>query len=262
MHEARLCLHCAKRASYFFAASFHPIIPNLRTSEADFPVTSDGSLIPLLALPLAFLSGSLPTALIMGRLRGIDIRAHGSGNIGATNAFRVLGKSWGLTCLLIDALKGWLPVAFLGGALVSPVLGRPDSLAGPTWALVTGLAAIAGHSFSPWVGFKGGKGVATSLGVFLAVAPIPMLICFALGATIIAVTGYVSVASISGAFLLPVLMILLPSGGERAWPVIGLTAALGAFVIWKHKANIGRLIAGTESRIQLGRRNPRGASQG
>jgi glycerol-3-phosphate acyltransferase PlsY len=199
---------------------------------------------PPAALVLAFLIGSIPTAFVMGKLKGIDIRQHGSGNVGATNAFRVLGKAAGVACLIIDVLKGWFPAfVFSAGAW------RPETMTRPTWMLVVGLAAIAGHSFSPWVGFKGGKGVATSLGVFLAVSPLPMLICLALGIAIIAVTGYVSLASITGAALLPILMIVLPGRDGRHWTVIILAAALGAFVIWRHRANIKRLLAGTESRI-------------
>lgn len=199
---------------------------------------------PAASLLLAFLLGSLPTAFVMGKLKGIDIRTVGSGNVGATNAFRVLGKAAGIACLLIDAFKGWLPAM-----IFSTSAWRPEAMSRPVWMIVVGLAAIAGHSFSPWIGFKGGKGVATSLGVFLAVAPVPMLICLAVGIAIIAGTGYVSLASITGAALLPILMIVLPGRDGRAWPAIILAAALGAFVIWRHRANIKRLLAGTENRI-------------
>ncbi|MBI1784240.1 glycerol-3-phosphate acyltransferase, partial [Candidatus Sumerlaeota bacterium] len=125
-------------------------------------------------------------------------------------------------------------------------------------ALAVGFAAIAGHMFSPFVGFKGGKGVATSLGVFLAVTPLPMLICFAISAAIIGVTGYVSLASITGAVLLPILIFVFSSAEARPWPVIVLTALLGAFVIYKHSANITRLMNGTENKI-LRKKKPEGA---
>jgi glycerol-3-phosphate acyltransferase PlsY len=115
--------------------------------------------------------------------------------------------------------------------------------------LVVGASAIAGHSLSPWLRFKGGKGVATSLGVFLAVAPVPILICITLGFVLIAWTGYVSVASITGAALLPILIILIPGGPERPWTVIGLATVLAVFIIWKHRTNIQRLRAGTENKL-------------
>jgi glycerol-3-phosphate acyltransferase PlsY len=210
-------------------------------------------LLPTIALLIAFLCGSTPTAKIMGRLKGIDITRHGSGNIGATNAFRVLGKHWGIACLVIDALKGFLPAMAFGAGAWAGERFRWQAIDLRTWTLIVGLAAVAGHSFSPWVGFKGGKGVATSLGVYLAVAPIPLLICLGLGAALIAATGYVSVGSIVGAALLPILLIFIPPGGQRSWPVIAMTAALGGIIIYKHRANIGRLMNGTENRI-FGRR--------
>ncbi len=192
----------------------------------------------------AFLAGSFPTALLMGKMKGVDLRKVGSGNIGATNAFRSLGKTWGIVCLLIDAFKGWLPALYFARA---PYI--PESLSASTWMLLVGFCAIAGHTFSPWVGWKGGKGVATSLGVFLAVAPIPVLICFVIGIALIAGTGYVSLASITGATLLPILVFAFSSADARPWPVIIMTALLGAFVIYKHKPNIERLLAGNENRL-------------
>jgi D-beta-D-heptose 7-phosphate kinase / D-beta-D-heptose 1-phosphate adenosyltransferase len=214
----------------------------------------DDFFLPAAAVALAFLSGSLPTALLMGRMKGIDIRRHGSGNVGATNAMRVLGKPWGIACLLIDALKGWLPAVLFAGRLVSRVDWSPAGLAHPNWTLVLGIAAVLGHMFSPWIGWKGGKGVATSLGAFLAVAPKPVLICLALGILIIGVTGYVSLASITGAGLLAILIFFFSPPDNRPWVVIAVAAALGAFVIWKHRENIQRLIEGRESRIF--RKNP------
>jgi len=196
------------------------------------------------ALLVSFLSGSLPTALLMGKMKGVDLRKVGSGNIGATNAFRSLGKGWGIACLIIDAFKGWAPAFFFRG---EPWI--PSPLSQPTWMLIVGLAAIAGHTFSPWVKFKGGKGVATSLGVFLAVAPIAVLVCFAICATIIGVSGYVSLGSITGATLLPILIIIFSPAGGKPWTVIGLTIVLCSFVIWKHRENIKRLRAGNENWI-------------
>ena len=210
-------------------------------------------LLTPLALLLAFFSGSIPTAYLMGRIRGIDIRRHGSGNVGATNAFRVLGKEWGIACLLFDMLKGWAPVFLLASVRFAPAwppLG---------WAWALGLAAILGHMFSPFVGFKGGKGVATSLGVLLAIHPLPMLAVLALGLAIIGATGYVSLASITGAILLPPLFGFWTARGEGrvAWLSVAITALLGAVIVWRHRANIARLRAGTENRIIGNKRTDR-----
>lgn len=196
----------------------------------------------VIALICSFLIGSIPTAYLMGRLKGIDIRKHGSGNVGATNAFRILGKGWGITCLVLDIVKGLVPVLLFSS---QKFLHHPPS---EIWLWVVGLTAIAGHMFSPFLNFKGGKGVATSLGVVLAIAPMPMGIVFALGITIIAVTGYVSVASISGASLLPFLILVL-KWQERPWVSFTVTLLLGAMIVWKHRSNIARLRAGTEKRI-------------
>lgn len=207
-------------------------------------------LAPTLAIALAFLIGSVPTALLIGKTRGIDIRTIGSRNVGATNLFREVGKGIGFACLVIDAIKGWAPAFIFSGQGPAGPAWRPEAITHPaTWMLLVGLAAIAGHSFSPWVGFKGGKGVATSLGVYLAVAPGPILICLAVGMTLIAVTRYVSVASIVGAVLLPTLMIVMPPEAGRSWTVLTLTTILCAFVIWRHRGNISRLARGNENRL-------------
>lgn len=219
--------------------------------------SSSPLIMPLLALVIAFFSGSLPTALIMGKMKGIDLRTVGSGNIGATNAFRVLGKSWGITCLIIDAFKGWAPAVWCSrGAFAVD----PATLAPSTWMLIVGLAAVAGHTLSPWLKFKGGKGVATSLGIFLAVAPAPVLICLIIGIALIAFTGYVSLASITGSALLPILVFAFSPAESRPWPVIALSVVLGVFVIYKHRENINRLMSGTENKI-IGAKKPDGGSK-
>ncbi len=207
-------------------------------------------LTSFLSLILAFLAGSFPTALLMGKAKGVDLRKVGSGNIGATNVFRSLGKGLGVLCLAIDIFKGWLPAIGFSGDLFRPLIFLPQ-----TWTLIVGLAAVAGHAFCPWVGFRGGKGVATSLGAFLAVAPQAISVCFAVGFVLIAITGYVSVASIAGSILLPLMLVVWPESGERSWTVIALATALGVFVIWKHRPNIQRLRTGTENRI-FGQRKP------
>lgn len=193
----------------------------------------------LLAMILAYLAGSIPTGLWIGRsMRGIDIREHGSGNLGATNAFRVLGKGLGFLVLLVDVLKGLIPVLILP-KLVG--LSNPS----PGIEMLIGVAAIAGHVLSFFVDFKGGKGVATALGVFLAIAPLEMTIILALGLLIIAVTGYVSLASITGAALLPVLMYV----AGRPTTVLFVAMIISIIVLVRHRSNLTRLIQGRENRF-------------
>lgn len=188
-------------------------------------------------LLLAYLIGAIPTSWLVARLvRGIDLREHGSGNLGATNAYRVLGWRPALPIFVVDIAKGWFPTA------VFPLYdGRPA----PEWALAFGAAAIIGHVWSVWVGFRGGKGVATSAGALLALAPAAVGIGFAVWAIIVFGTGYVSLGSIIVAALVPLLVAVLQGPG----PVLWLTVGLAAFVIWAHRGNIRRLAAGTENRF-------------
>lgn len=189
----------------------------------------------LIAIILSYLVGSIPTGLLIGRwLRGIDLREHGSGNLGATNAFRVLGKKVGVTVLFLDVLKGLAPVVLL------PELLGMRATAGQEMAI--GAAAILGHIYSIWVGFRGGKGVATSLGVFLAIATGETIILLIIGAVVIASTGYVSVATLIGAVLLPILLYAF----GRATIVLFVGEIIALLVIWKHRPNIRRLFEGRE----------------
>ncbi len=192
-----------------------------------------------IAIILAYFAGSIPTGLWIGQsVRGMDIRGHGSGNLGATNAFRVLGKKLGFMVLLIDVLKGMLPV------LLFPGLVGLDEVT-PGQEMLIGGSAIAGHVLSVFVNFKGGKGVATALGAFLAVAPLEMSIILAIGIFLIAVTGYVSLASLVGATLLP--FFLLVAG--RPFSVLVVAVAISAIVIYRHRSNLVRLIQGRENRF-------------
>ncbi|HSJ13678.1 MAG TPA: glycerol-3-phosphate 1-O-acyltransferase PlsY [Longimicrobiales bacterium] len=185
----------------------------------------------------AYLIGATPTSYIVGRSRGIDLREHGSGNLGATNAYRVLGWKAATPIFILDIVKGWLPTAFF------PLWdGRPA----PEWALLYGLAAIVGHVFSVFVGFRGGKGVATSAGVFLALAPWAVLAGLLAWTLIVYLTGYVSLASIVAALLLPALVVALHGVSAVFW----LALALSAFVIYAHRANIRRLRRGEEHRFR------------
>ncbi|HTK49968.1 MAG TPA: glycerol-3-phosphate 1-O-acyltransferase PlsY [Gemmatimonadaceae bacterium] len=195
---------------------------------------------PWLALALSYLAGSIPFAAIAGRLRGVDLRTQGSGNLGATNVFRVLGWKIGIVVFLADALKGALPALLLPPRIVSP---RDPLL----WAIGCGIAAIAGHVRPIWLGLRrGGKGVATAAGVFFALAPIPMAITFAVFVGIVLVTGYVSLGSLVCAVLLPALLLL--SVGVRS-PLFLVSLAVAVFVFWTHRSNIGRLRRGEEHRF-------------
>lgn len=200
---------------------------------------------PAVALGIAYLSGSVPSAYLAGRLlKGIDLRTVGSGNLGATNVYRNLGAGAAVAVLLVDALKGALPVALLP-ALLAPAWGRgAHSLL--WWGLAFGVAAIIGHAkpvFLLWKG--GGKGVATAAGVFGAVAPVALgivLVGFVLTAWR---TGIVSLASLVAAALLPLALSL--TVGARS-PVFAVGCAVAVFVVWSHRSNIARLRQGTEPR--------------
>lgn len=187
---------------------------------------------------LAYLIGATPTSYLAGRLgRRIDLREHGSRNLGATNVYRVLGWRYAIPVGLIDIAKGVIPVIVLG----------PWSN-GPAWFPVTlGVAAVLGHVFSPWVGFRGGKGVATAGGVFLALAPLAVVISLPIWAATLWFSGYVSVASLTVAVLFPI-WVALTRPGETAtvWASVGLALLL----VYSHRGNIWRLLVGTENRFR------------
>ena len=195
---------------------------------------------PAIALALAYASGSIPSASIAGKASGVDLRKQGSGNLGATNVFRVLGWKIGVAVFLADALKGALPVLLLPPHI--------DSARDPVlWGLALGVAAIMGHVRPLFLKFrKGGKGVATAAGVFFALAPIPMLVTFGVFIAIVLATGYVSLGSLASAVLLPVLLAFTVGTSSTLFAV---SALIAAFVFWTHRANIGRLRRGEEHRF-------------
>ncbi len=186
----------------------------------------------------AYLLGSIPWGYLLVRLfRKEDIRATGSGNIGATNVVRSGAKGLGALTFLLDAAKGWAAVAVAAHFL------------GPRTAALAAMCALVGHIYPVWLGFKGGKGVATAFGVFLALAwPIALA---SLGVFILSVAAFriVSLASILGAVVIPVLAFALPPHAGRGWAVLAAFIAGPSLVILKHRANIGRLLAGTEYRF-------------
>jgi acyl phosphate:glycerol-3-phosphate acyltransferase len=204
----------------------------------------------ILTVLVAYLLGSVPTGFLVAKGRGIDIRAVGSGNIGATNVFRILGKPAGIFVLLADAAKGWVAV-FLVAKLMFWWFYPTAGLTACEWfAICAGVGAILGHNYTCWLYFKGGKGIATSAGVLVALVPGPLLIILGVWIIVFALTRYVSLASISAAFTLPFAAWAL--GDSRT--IVLVTAALTVLAIYKHKANIKRLINGTENRI--GARKP------
>ncbi len=191
---------------------------------------------------IAYLAGSIPFGLLIGRwVGGVDLRRHGSGNIGATNVFRVVGKKWGLFALFLDALKGAFAVS------IPPLIfALPRSV---PLSLSLGIAAILGHSFPVWLKFKGGKGVATSLGVFMAIAPAPTLTSFAIWALSFAAWRIISLASLIAALVFPVTVFLMcRQYAGFAW-LMTLSSILPLFIFYTHRANIRRILRGEEKRL-------------
>ena len=196
---------------------------------------------------VAYLLGSIPTGFLVAKARGIDIRTVGSGNIGATNVFRFLGKPAGILVLFADALKGWLAVVLVT-RVVTRVFQLPGDQLTQEWlAVCAGVCAILGHNFTCWLHFKGGKGIATSAGVLTALVPLSLIIILAVWIVIFAISRYVSLASICSSFTLPFAAWLT----HESVTMIAITAALAVLAIYKHKTNIKRLLNGTESRLTL-----------
>lgn len=197
------------------------------------------------ALAVSYLVGAFPTSYVAGRLvRGIDLRQHGSGNLGATNAWRVLGPAVAVPVGLVDIAKGALTVG-----LIAPLVAGAG---GVGIALACGAAAVVGHVYSVFVGFRGGKGVATSAGVVLGIVPWALLAAAVVFAAVVAVSGYVSLGSVLAALALAPLAWLLHPEHRPLVPFLGLLALA---IVWLHRANLRRLVAGTEHRF--GRRAPR-----
>lgn len=201
----------------------------------------------------AYLLGSIPTGYLVAKAKGIDIRKTGSGNIGATNAMRVLGKPAGIFVLLADAAKGY--VACIFALIILLATGQLDGIythqydllkKAEPFMVLAGISAVLGHNYTCWLKFKGGKGIATTAGVYLALAPEALGIALAVFILTILVTRYVSVGSILAAIALPTTVWILSPHNLFLGIV---TTALGALAIYKHKSNIQRLMAGTENRL-------------
>lgn len=205
------------------------------------------SLQNILWLMIAYLIGSVPTAyLVAKRVRGMDIRQHGSGNVGATNVFRVVGKSWGGAVLAIDILKGWLVTAILAGTSgafseLTPVLRQ----------FLFGAAAITGHTWTPWLKLKGGKGVATSAGVLLGIFPLATILALMIWSACFSIWRYVSLASITAAACFPILLLVFYRHIDSFGTIFLISVFLSALLIYNHRANIQRLREGSESKVNF-----------
>ncbi len=212
-------------------------------------MTAPVTLQDVLYLPIAYLLGAIPTSYIVARaVAGVDLREFGSKNLGATNLYRLLGWGAAIPVALFDVVKGGAPVLVFLALRGTPVW----------WALVVGSAAVLGHVFSPFVRFRGGKGIASAAGVFLAYVPGAIGAGAVIWIALVAVTGYVSVGSMSAAAAFPVLVgLLYPSRPEALYVAL----AVAAFVIFNHRSNLRRLLAGTEARFGH-RGKPGGAGGG
>ena len=204
----------------------------------------------LISIAIAYILGGVPTSYIAGRLlRGIDIRQHGSGNVGATNALRVLGPGIGVPVMLADIGKG-LAAVLLGRLLLADV---PHAT---YWLLAVGVAAILGHIFTPFLNFKGGKGVATSAGVFAGLTPIPLGIALGVFIVVVALSRYVSLGSILAASALFIAELVRNiTGGWTEPHLLAMTLLIASLIIIKHKANIQRLMRGNENRLSFRRKD-------
>ena len=199
---------------------------------------TNSPLMPSLLVLAAYLLGSIPNGLLIARLKGVDLQKVGSGNIGATNVFRCVGKGWGIAAFVLDAVKGFVPAFFFPRLLESA----------PPWlGLACGVAAVAGHNWPVWLKFKGGKGVSTSAGMLLGIAPAAVGIGFAVFALTVALTRFVSLGSILAAVAVPAAYLWMNGADNRL--LAGALVLMGALVIVKHRANVKRLLNGTEPRI-------------
>jgi len=201
---------------------------------------------------LGYLLGSIPFGLLVAQARGIDIRKHGSGNIGATNVLRTLGKKWGVLVFVLDAIKG-LAAVLLAERFFGIDLSPPGvfHLSAAQTGIVAGIACILGHNFPVWLRFKGGKGVATSAGVILGLVPLAVLAALLIWVAVFYGTRYVSLASIAAAFAIPVAVgIQLRMNGKPFDSLFWFSIVVAAMAVWRHRPNIQRLLAGTENRFE------------
>ena len=191
----------------------------------------------------AYLIGAIPFGFLIGKMRGVDVRTVGSKNIGATNVFRTVGKKWGLLAFFCDVMKGFLPTL-----IVSSLVPHPSSL-----PLCVAIACVVGHMLTPYMKFRGGKGVATAFGALIALMPATVGMAFALFAVVFACSHYISLGSCTAATALAIAVWIpfLDHAGYKDLPLCILVTLIAAFIVWKHRSNIGRLVRGEENKIYL-----------
>ena len=193
-----------------------------------------------LCLLIGYVIGATPFGFLAGKIKGIDIREHGSGNIGSTNVLRVLGKPIGIVVFIFDVLKGVVPV------MIAQWLSDDSVI-----HIATGIATILGHNFTFWLKFNGGKGIATTAGVMLPLIPIPLVLSVSVWLVFFYTTRYVSLASIAAALTIPLAAFLQSVVTKNwDWPILIFSIVVCLLAIWRHRANIGRLVRGEESRFQ------------
>jgi glycerol-3-phosphate acyltransferase PlsY len=194
----------------------------------------------------SYLLGSIPFGYVIGRIAGVDIRRTGSGNVGATNVVRVLGKRYGYPVFVLDFLKGF------GAVKISMLLATgppPDWNSPELFGIVAAVSSIVGHSYPPWLKFKGGKGVATSAGALFALTAVGGLVGIAIWMAIFWLTRYVSVASVMSALVLPIVILVISRRNESAKAIFYFSVFAAAVVIWRHRSNLSRLMRGAEPRF-------------
>jgi acyl phosphate:glycerol-3-phosphate acyltransferase len=202
----------------------------------------------LLLIIVAYLIGSIPTALLISKkFFGVDIRDYGSGNMGATNTFRVLGSRYGTVVMILDILKGAFAVGLYN--FLPYYFGTENELQRTNFMIGLGLSAVVGHIFPIWANFKGGKGVATLFGMILAIQPVVAVSCVGVFLLVLYVTRYVSLSSILASVFLPVCVLWIWNEHEVLYRVFALIVAL--LVIFTHQKNIGRILRGVESRVPI-----------
>ena len=205
------------------------------------------SYLALIIIVGSYLLGSLPIGYIVGKIAGVDIRKSGSGNIGATNVLRVLGKKYGYTVFFLDALKGFAVVRISLALVSTTPAAQPYA---NLFALLGAVVCVIGHSFPVWLNFRGGKGVATSAGVIIGLMPLAAIIVFPIWFIVFEICRYVSVASICAAISLPITIALfLRFKVMDSVVLLYFSIALAVVVVWRHRSNFSRLLNGTEQRF-------------
>jgi glycerol-3-phosphate acyltransferase PlsY len=194
----------------------------------------------------SYLLGSIPFGYLAGQFAGIDIRSAGSGNVGATNVVRVLGKRYGYPVFALDFLKGFgaVKISMLIATVAAPKFNSPE-----IFGVIAALCSVLGHSYPPWLKFRGGKGVSTAAGAIFGLIPVAAIIGITVWMVVFWFTRYVSLASVIAAVVLPLLILVISWGKENAQVVFYFSVCVAVVVIWRHRSNLSRLMRGTEPRF-------------